>query len=82
MSNFQDVWTNIVNLIADVKDVAVDDLSAETMLRTLELDSLDYVEMMVTIKRNYGITLEAELFINNPDITLAALCQHICEQLG
>ncbi|AXD30604.1 acyl carrier protein [Salmonella enterica subsp. houtenae] len=79
MNNFQDVWTNIVNLIADVKDVAVDDLSAETMLRTLELDSLDYVEMMVTIKRNYGITLEAELFINNPDITLGELCQHICE---
>ncbi|EAO9998633.1 acyl carrier protein [Salmonella enterica] len=79
MNNFQDVWTNIVNLIADVKDVAVDELSAETMLRTLELDSLDYVEMMVTIKRNYGITLEAELFINNPDITLGELCQHICE---
>ncbi|EBJ0303718.1 acyl carrier protein [Salmonella enterica] len=79
MNNFQDVWTNIVNLIADVKDVAVDDLPAETMLRTLELDSLDYVEMMVTIKRNYGITLEAELFINNPDITLGELCQHICE---
>ncbi|ECH2879532.1 acyl carrier protein [Salmonella enterica] len=79
MNNFQDVWTNIVNLIADVKDVAVDDLSAETMLRTLELDSLDYVEIMVTIKRNYGITLEAELFINNPDITLGELCQHICE---
>ncbi|EAY0429035.1 acyl carrier protein [Salmonella enterica] len=79
MNNFQDVWTNIVNLIADVKDVAVDDLSAETMLRTLELDSLDYVEMMVTIKRNYGITLEAELFINNPDITLGELCQHIYE---
>ncbi|EJL5627752.1 acyl carrier protein [Salmonella enterica] len=79
MNNFQDVWTNIVNLIADVKDVAVDDLSAKTMLRTLELDSLDYVEMMVTIKRNYGITLEAELFINNPDITLGELCQHICE---
>lgn len=79
MHDYQQVWTHIIDLLADAKDLEPDSLTPETMLKTLELDSLDYVEMMVTIKRDFAITLTPELFINTPDMTLGQLCQVIAD---
>jgi len=79
MENSSQVWANIVGLLADVKDLEAETLAPETRLSELELDSLDYVEMMVTVKRDFAITLTPELFINHPDITLGKLCQVIAD---
>lgn len=79
MENNSKVWANIVGLLADAKDLDADALTPDTRLSELELDSLDYVEMMVTVKRDFAIALTPELFINHPDITLGQLCQVITD---
>ncbi len=43
----------------------------------LEFDSLDYVELMVLVKRDFNVALDAEFFLEHPEISVKALCEHI-----
>ena len=55
-------------------------LSHEVPLDRLKIDSLDYVELMVLAKKEFGVTIEADVFINNVDMTLGELCQYLSEK--
>ncbi|EKF62816.1 hypothetical protein B194_4307 [Serratia plymuthica A30] len=44
------------------------------------MDSLDYVELMLLAKREFGISLSAEMFIDQPDLTLSELCHYMSSQ--
>lgn len=71
------IYIAISEMLCDAKDINPDALTRETPLTQLELDSLDYVEMTVLVKRQFGVTLTGELFTANPDITLGGLCDLI-----
>ena len=60
-----------------VHDLDEGDLSPEVSLQQLRLDSLDYVELMVLAKREFGVTIDADTFASRPDLTLGELCQHL-----
>lgn len=49
-------------------------------LQQLGLDSLDYMELMLLVRREFGITLNAEMFIERPDLTLGELCHVMTSQ--
>lgn len=55
-------------------------LSADMPLRQLGLDSLDYMELMLLVRRDFGITLNAEMFIEHPELTLGELCHAMASQ--
>lgn len=76
---YEDVYSRISTMIADAKDLEVEDIDAKQPLAVLGLDSLDYVELMVLAKREFGVSLEAELFISRPQMTLEELCQYIIQ---
>jgi len=82
MIKYEDVLGKVCEMICDAKDLEPDEVTENTRLMELRLDSLDYVELMVLAKREYNITLEADWFIQNPNITLGELCQHIIKKLG
>ncbi|MFV8984805.1 acyl carrier protein [Serratia fonticola] len=79
MENYQQVYDTVTEMICDAKDLGMADLTPEMPLHQLKLDSLDYVELMVLAKREFGATLTAEMFINQPTMTLGELCQHLAD---
>ncbi|BDH44606.1 acyl carrier protein [Salmonella enterica subsp. enterica serovar Choleraesuis] len=76
---YEEVYARIANMIADAKDLELNEINPQRPLAALELDSLDYVELMVLAKREFNISLEAELFIRHPHMTLEELCKHIVD---
>ena len=76
MTDYTTLYTTIAETLCDAKDLDPATLDADALLAALKLDSLDYVELMVLLKREFGLTLEADLFVQNPGLTLRQLCQH------
>jgi acyl carrier protein len=74
MKTYQEAYELVCEMLSDAKDLDINELSAEMPLHYLRLDSLDYVELMVLAKREFGYTLNAELFISQPNMTLGELC--------
>jgi acyl carrier protein len=79
MGNYQQVYDTVTEMICDAKDLEMADLTPEMPLQQLKLDSLDYVELMVLAKREFGATLTAEMFIDKPNMTLGELCQSLAD---
>lgn len=55
----------INDFLIDEFEVEAEDISPEANLKeTLELDSLDFVDLVVAIEANFGVKLVGEDFIN------------------
>ncbi|MEC5657028.1 acyl carrier protein [Serratia nevei] len=65
---------------SDLFNKARAQLSADMPLQQLGLDSLDYMELMLVVRREFGITLAAEMLIDHPELTLGELCHVIIRQ--
>ncbi len=77
MKNYDSIYAKVSEMICDAKDLDTEDLNADAPLTALELDSLDYVELMILAKREFGLTLTPELFTKHPMMTLRELCEYI-----
>ncbi|AMG92095.1 MULTISPECIES: acyl carrier protein [Citrobacter] len=82
MSQHEMIYNKISEMICDAKDLAPEALTPETTLPELELDSLDYVELMVLAKREFNVTLNPEMFMKNPTMTLRELSQRIAQEMA
>jgi len=80
MTHFDEVYSKVCEMLCDAKDMEMDDLHPDMPLYQLKLDSLDYVELMVLAKKEFGVTVNAALFTNNVNITLRELCQYLSEK--
>lgn len=80
MAQFDEVYSKVCEMLCDAKDLEMADLTPDMPLYQLKLDSLDYVELMVLAKKEFGVTIEADVFINNVNMTLAELCQYLSEK--
>ena len=55
----------INDFLIDEFEVEKEDISADANLKeTLELDSLDFVDLVVAVESNFGVKLVGEDFIN------------------
>lgn len=82
MSQHEMIYDKISEMICDAKDLEPGTLTPETTLPELELDSLDYVELMVLAKREFNVTLNPEMFMQNPHMTLRELSQRIEQEMA
>lgn len=82
MSQHEMIYDKISEMICDAKDLAPEALTPETTLPELELDSLDYVELMVLAKREFNVTINPEMFMKNPTMTLRELSQRIAQEMA
>ncbi|MES2939462.1 MAG: acyl carrier protein [Pseudomonadota bacterium] len=68
--------------VLELKDIDEALLVPGLALADVELDSLDYVEIQVGIKKNFGVTVDADLFVSGKIKTLGDLCQYIEDHAG
>jgi len=55
----------INDFLIDEFEVEAEDISPDANLKeTLELDSLDFVDLVVTVESNFGVKLVGEDFVN------------------
>lgn len=55
----------INNFLEDEFEVDADEIQPEANLKeTLELDSLDYVDLVVSVESNFSVKLDAEDFVS------------------
>ncbi|MDX1277514.1 acyl carrier protein [Oceanihabitans sediminis] len=55
----------INDFLIDEFEVEADDIAPEANLKdTLELDSLDFVDLVVAVESNFGVKLVGEDFVN------------------
>ncbi|MCT9845863.1 acyl carrier protein [Leclercia sp. 29361] len=80
MTQFDEVYSKVCEMLCDAKDLEMDDLNPDMPLYQLKLDSLDYVELMVLAKKEFGVTVESELFVDNINMTLRELCQYLSDK--
>ncbi|WP_298474498.1 acyl carrier protein [uncultured Maribacter sp.] len=63
--NKEVIIEKINDFLIDEFEVEQDDISPEANLKdTLELDSLDFVDLVVAVESNFGVKLVGEDFIN------------------
>ncbi|MDR2307971.1 MAG: acyl carrier protein [Paucimonas sp.] len=79
MTQVNEVFDVVRNLILDVKDVDESDVTLATTLEALELDSLDFVEMQVVIKKKFAVSLNPNAFEGGRIPTLQALCDYVLQ---
>ncbi|MGA9620374.1 acyl carrier protein [Serratia proteamaculans] len=77
MEKYRILYEKVCALLYEARELEPASLSADISLRQLGLDSLDYVELMLLARREFGITLNAELFLEQPDMTLGELCRYM-----
>jgi acyl carrier protein len=60
----EDIIFKTNDFLIDEFEVEEDDITPEANLKeTLELDSLDYVDLVVSVESNFSVKLDAEDFI-------------------
>ncbi|PWK20739.1 acyl carrier protein [Xanthomarina spongicola] len=63
--NKEDIIEKINDFLIDEFEVESEDISPESDLKeTLELDSLDFVDLVVAVESNFGVKLVGEDFFN------------------
>lgn len=63
--NKEIIVEKINNFLVDEFEVDEDEIAPEANLKdTLELDSLDFVDLVVTIETNFGVKLTGEDFVD------------------
>jgi acyl carrier protein len=63
--NKEVIIEKINNFLIDEFEVESEDISPEANLKeTLDLDSLDFVDLVVSVESNFGVKLVGEDFVN------------------
>jgi acyl carrier protein len=58
------IITKVNDFLVDEFEAEIEDLTPEANLKeTLELDSLDYVDLVVAVESEFGVKLAAEDFV-------------------
>ncbi|MFX1766278.1 acyl carrier protein [Paraburkholderia sp. A1RI-2L] len=79
MNNTNTVLEFIRDMLVEMKDMEPGDLTPETSIDELGLDSLDYVEIKVNVSREFLVTLAPTLFETKIK-TVGQLCTYIVEE--
>ncbi|TBL26756.1 acyl carrier protein [Escherichia coli] len=56
----KDILSKLQKTISDAKGIAIDDITYNTSFSQLSLDSLDLVELVVMVKKEYQVSLKPE----------------------
>jgi len=67
----------LVDTILELKDIDEAELTPELSLEQLMLESLDYVEIQVLIKKKFLVEVSQQLFVSGAITTLGGLAEYI-----
>lgn len=67
----------LIDAILELKDIDESELTRELSLEDLMLESLDYVEIQVLIKKNFAVQIDQQLFVSGKIKTLGNLADYV-----
>jgi acyl carrier protein len=77
MANVDEVLNFVKETITEIKDVDENLIAPNTRLEEIELDSLDYVEVQLAVRKKYDVSVEQDLFVNGTISTIGEFCNYI-----
>ncbi|KRG77838.1 hypothetical protein ABB28_00045 [Stenotrophomonas chelatiphaga] len=77
MNTTESVFNVIRELILELKDDEIENITLESTIEALDLDSLDFVEMQVVVRKTLGVSMDPKAFASGDISTLQALCDYI-----
>jgi len=80
MIDYNEVYNKVCAMLCEAKDLEMESISPNIPLSQLKLDSLDYVELMLLANKEFSVTIETDVFADQPDLTLRELCEFISEK--
>jgi acyl carrier protein len=72
-----DVFEFLKDAVLELKDVEPEDITRNTELETLDLESLDYVDIQVNIQKTYKVAVVPDVFTSGQIITMGQLADYI-----
>jgi acyl carrier protein len=69
------------NAVMDLKDIEPEDLSMDTELESIQLESLDYVDIQVNIQKTYKVAILSDLFVSRQVTTIGQLAAYIVAEV-
>lgn len=79
MNIHDSVFAVIRDLILELKDDDMENISPESSIESLDLDSLDFVEMQVVVRKKFGVAMDPRAFASRRISTLGEVCSYILE---
>lgn len=79
MNTIESVFDVIRDLILELKDDEIENIAMDSTIESLDLDSLDFVEMQVVVRKKLGVAMDPKAFASRNISTLRALCDYILE---
>ena len=67
----------LTNTIGDLVDFDVENMTPETGLLELNLDSLDYVSLQLAIRKKYRVEIKFDDFTSGQITTIGEFCEYI-----
>lgn len=80
MADYDEVYASVSEMLCEAKDLELNELTPDMPLYQLKLDSLDYVELMVLARKAFNVTIEADVFASNINMTLGELCRYLSDK--
>jgi acyl carrier protein len=79
MNEQAEIFAFLRDLLVDMTDHTDDMIKPESELESLELDSLDYVQIQVEVQKTYKVQVPTEKIANGEITTLGQMAEMICE---
>lgn len=76
---YQHVYECIKNLIVDLCDIEENEINRKSKFDQFDFESLDFIELQVVVKRNFGVPISVDLFVNGLVKDIDDLCDYICK---
>lgn len=77
MGELMNAMNFLIDTILELKDIEEADLTPDLRLEQLMLESLDYVEIQVLIKKKFMVAVDQQLFVSGAITTLGGLADYI-----
>ena len=71
------IFAFLKEAVLELKDIDPTDFTTDTELASIDLDSLDLVDIQVNIRREYGVQLPAGLFVDGKLHSFGQLASYI-----
>ena len=78
----QDVFAFLKDLVLNITDAEEEQIEPSTRVEDLGLESMDLVELQITVRKKFGVEMAARAFADGRLTTLGDVVDHICEQVA
>lgn len=76
-SDLNKVFDFLRETILELTDLEEEDITPKTSLDELEMDSLDYVEVQIETKKEFGVKLNPNVFSSGEVVTIEDFCNKV-----